>query len=44
MAPDKLAAARAVHAGGESPAQIAEALGVSRASVSRHLDIRTTGR
>jgi DNA invertase Pin-like site-specific DNA recombinase len=34
---DKLAAARARRANGESPAQIARALGVSRASVYRHL-------
>ena len=37
MDPDKLAAARARRACGESPAQIAKALGVSRASVYRHL-------
>jgi DNA invertase Pin-like site-specific DNA recombinase len=37
MDPDKLAAARARHANGESPTQIAKALGVSRASVYRHL-------
>jgi len=37
MDPDKLAAARARRARGESPAQIAKALGVSRASVYRHL-------
>ena len=35
--PDKLAAARARRARGESPTQIARALGVSRASVYRHL-------
>lgn len=35
---DKLAAARARRASGESPTQIARALGVSRASVYRHLD------
>jgi len=35
--PDKLAAARARRARGESPTQIAKALGVSRASVYRHL-------
>ena len=34
---DKLAAARACHANGESPTRIAKALGVSRASVYRHL-------
>ena len=37
MDPDKLAAARARQARGESPTQIAKALGVSRASVYRHL-------
>jgi DNA invertase Pin-like site-specific DNA recombinase len=37
MGPDKLAAARARRARGESPVQIARALGVSRASVYRHL-------
>jgi len=37
MDPDKLAAARARRALGESPTQIAKALGVSRASVYRHL-------
>jgi DNA invertase Pin-like site-specific DNA recombinase len=37
MDADKLAAARARRARGESPAQIARALGVSRASVYRHL-------
>ena len=37
MDPDKLAAARARQACGESPTQIAKALGVSRASVYRHL-------
>jgi DNA invertase Pin-like site-specific DNA recombinase len=40
MDPDKLAAARARWARGESPAQIAKALGVSRASVYRHLEVR----
>ena len=35
--PDTLAAARARRARGESPTQIAKALGVSRASVYRHL-------
>ncbi len=34
---DKLAAARARRENGESPTQIAKALGVSRASVYRHL-------
>lgn len=34
---DKPAAARARHANGESPAQIAKALGISRATVYRHL-------
>ena len=37
MDEDKLAAARARRERGESPAQIAKALGVSRASVYRHL-------
>ncbi len=37
MDPDKLAAARARRAHGESPTQIATALGISRASVYRHL-------
>ncbi len=36
---DKLAAARARHARGESPAQIVRALGVCRASIYRHLDV-----
>jgi DNA invertase Pin-like site-specific DNA recombinase len=37
MDPDKLAAARARRARGESPTQIAKALGISGASVYRHL-------
>ena len=37
MDADKLAAAKARRDRGESPAQIAKALGVSRASVYRHL-------
>ena len=37
MDADKLAAAKARRDRGESPAQIARALGVSRASVYRHL-------
>ncbi len=37
MDPDKLAAARARRARGESPTDIARTLGVSRASVYRHL-------
>jgi DNA invertase Pin-like site-specific DNA recombinase len=37
MDADKLAAARARRARGESPAKIANALGVSRASIYRHL-------
>jgi DNA invertase Pin-like site-specific DNA recombinase len=44
MDPDKLAAARARHANGESPAQIAKAIGVSRASVYRHLPLQGSGR
>lgn len=39
MGPDRLAAARARRANGESPTQIAKALGVSRASVYRHLTL-----
>ena len=37
MNADKLAAAKARRARGESPTEIARALGVSRASVYRHL-------
>jgi DNA invertase Pin-like site-specific DNA recombinase len=37
MDADELAAARARRARGESPARIARALGVSRASIYRHL-------
>ena len=37
MDADKLAAARARRARGESPAKIAKALGISRASIYRHL-------
>ncbi len=37
MDPDKLAAAKARRAGGESPTDIARALGISRASVYRHV-------
>ena len=37
MNADTLAAARARHAKGESPTQIAKALGISRATVYRHL-------
>ncbi|MDG4787049.1 recombinase family protein [Micromonospora sp. WMMD1102] len=44
MDPDKLAAARARHANGESPTQIAKALGVSRASVYRHLPLQDNAR
>jgi DNA invertase Pin-like site-specific DNA recombinase len=40
MDPDQLAAVRPRHASGESPTQIAKALGVSRASVYRHLSIQ----
>ena len=39
MDADKLAAARARRARGESPAKIAKALGVSRASIYRHLAV-----
>ena len=39
MSPDLLAAAQARHINGESPTQIAKALGVSRASIYRHLPI-----
>ena len=37
MDPGKLAAARARNANGQSPAQIAKALGVSRAAIYRYL-------
>lgn len=37
MDPDKIAAATARRTKGESPTQIAKALGVSRASIYRHL-------
>lgn len=37
MDPDKLAAAHARRARGESPTQIAKALGVSRATYYRHI-------
>ena len=37
MNADTLAAAQARHAKGESPTQITQALGVSRATVYRHL-------
>jgi len=40
MDADKLAAARARRERGESPTEIAKALGVSRASVYRHLEAR----
>ncbi|MBV9312569.1 MAG: helix-turn-helix domain-containing protein [Pseudonocardia sp.] len=39
MDPDKLAAARARLARGESATQIAKALKVSRATLYRHIDI-----
>ncbi|WP_459252938.1 helix-turn-helix domain-containing protein [Arthrobacter antibioticus] len=39
MDTDTLAAAHARHTNGESPTQIAKALGVSRASIYRHLPI-----
>ena len=42
MNADTLAAARARNANGESPTQIAKALGVSRASIYRHLPISNT--
>ena len=42
MDADKLAAARARRGRGESPAQIARALGVSRASIYRHLASTST--
>ncbi len=38
MNPDTLAAARARRANGETPTQIAKALGISRATVYRHLN------
>jgi len=38
MGTDTLAAAKARQANGETPTQIATALGVSRASIYRHLD------
>ena len=41
MDPDTLAAARARHASGQTPSQIAEVLGVSRATIYRHLDLAT---
>ncbi len=41
MDPDKLAAAEARRARGESPTEIAKVLGVSRASVYRHLAAMT---
>ncbi len=37
MNTDKLAAAQARHANGESPTQIAKAFSVSRATIYRHL-------
>lgn len=42
MNPDILAAAQARHANGQSPTQIAQALGVSRASIYRHLPTSNT--
>jgi DNA invertase Pin-like site-specific DNA recombinase len=44
MDPDKLAAVRARHANGESPTQIAKALGVSRLSAYRHLPLQESAR
>lgn len=41
MDPDKLAAASARHARGESATQVAKALGVSRATIYRHADVVT---
>jgi len=38
MTPDTLAAARARRANGQTPTQIAKALGVSRASIYRHIN------
>ncbi len=38
MTPDTLAAARARRANGQTPTQIARALGVSRASIYRHIN------
>jgi DNA invertase Pin-like site-specific DNA recombinase len=38
MSPDTLAAARSRQANGETPTQIAKALGISRATVYRHLN------
>lgn len=43
MDADTLAAAQARHANGESPTQFAKALGVSRASIYRHLPTSNTG-
>lgn len=40
---DKLAIARARRANGESPTQIAQALGVSRASIYRYLSLEEVG-
>ncbi|WP_281064091.1 helix-turn-helix domain-containing protein [Arthrobacter terrae] len=42
MIPDILAAARARHANGESPTQIAKALGISRASIYQHMPTSNT--
>jgi len=39
MNPDTLAAARARRANGQTPTQIAKALGVSRASIYRHINL-----
>jgi DNA invertase Pin-like site-specific DNA recombinase len=42
MTPDILAAAHARHKHGETPTQIAKALGISRATIYRHLNPSTT--
>lgn len=42
MDPDKIAAAQARHASGQTPTHIAKALGVSRATIYRHLTPQRT--